>query len=292
MSTFPPPPPLSPGVGARRKGPKQLPRLPLSVFTPPNSGTSDKFPLLPSPSAIHPKKILDANVRVANNDLQHWANDTELGTKTGGVVAILSSSDNVARYCAHLLLSADIVLNEFHSIAEIASVAAVSIPLDLSDVNPPTIPPSINTHFTLAFQGNLLTDDQIRRLAAVVESGHSVDIDVQADFANGEAVWESLEDLLARATAKFQGSTRASFVICEQMEIFFPLYFNTEWNRISERPPPSSFPGPTHRETTFRSVLHFIPKPYLNRLPIPKCMRKIRRANLGSPYSKILENGG
>lgn len=42
MSTVLPPQPTSPGVGIRRKGPKSHPSLPLSAFTPPNSGTSER----------------------------------------------------------------------------------------------------------------------------------------------------------------------------------------------------------------------------------------------------------
>lgn len=60
-STALPPVPPSPGVGARRKGPKSLPRLPPSAFSPPNTGTSDKFPLAASPSVVHPDKVIDAH---------------------------------------------------------------------------------------------------------------------------------------------------------------------------------------------------------------------------------------
>lgn len=61
MSSILPPIPPSPGVGERRKGPKNLPRLPLSAFSPPNTGTSERFPLAPDPSVVHPTKVLDAH---------------------------------------------------------------------------------------------------------------------------------------------------------------------------------------------------------------------------------------
>lgn len=50
------------GVGARRT--KPVPKLPLSVFTPPNSGVGEKFPLPPSPGTIHPDSIYDASVSI------------------------------------------------------------------------------------------------------------------------------------------------------------------------------------------------------------------------------------
>lgn len=71
----------------RRKGPKELPRLPLSAFTPPNSGTSDKFPLPPSPSTVHPENVVDAHVLgdPKLEKLQKEAGDT-LGNRLHGVV--------------------------------------------------------------------------------------------------------------------------------------------------------------------------------------------------------------
>jgi hypothetical protein len=85
---------LAPGVGMRRKGPKSLPRLPLSAFTPPNTGTSDRFPLPPTPSNVHPSVIIDAHVIPSHDgDLSQWKR--EIGLTTGGKVggAVLSLVD-------------------------------------------------------------------------------------------------------------------------------------------------------------------------------------------------------
>ena len=86
-----PPTPKSPGVGARRKDPKQLPTLPLSVFTPPNTGTSDKFPAHPSPSTLHPEEIIDAHVLNASGDLSGWKSETgqTIGGRVRGIVLSL-----------------------------------------------------------------------------------------------------------------------------------------------------------------------------------------------------------
>ena len=102
-----PPVPPSPGVAARRKGPKGhvLPTLPLSAFTPPNTGTSDQFPLPPSPSAINPEKVIDANVITPSGDLAQWKE--EIGReleddKIAGVVVNLTgvSSDALEKSIA------------------------------------------------------------------------------------------------------------------------------------------------------------------------------------------------
>lgn len=91
VGTIPPPLP-SPGVGARRKkGPKTLPKLPPSAFSPPNTGTSDKFPLAPSPSTVHPDFVIDANVVVPVSGLAGWSSQVGqvLGGRIGGVVLSL-----------------------------------------------------------------------------------------------------------------------------------------------------------------------------------------------------------
>ncbi|KAF8265796.1 hypothetical protein EI94DRAFT_1803886 [Lactarius quietus] len=86
MATLPKLPP-SPGVGARRKGPKSkaLPTLPPSAFSPPNTGVSDNFPLPPSPSTVHPDSVIDACVR---NSIPEWKKQTA-GPLDGRVSSIV-----------------------------------------------------------------------------------------------------------------------------------------------------------------------------------------------------------
>jgi len=87
--------PSSPaGVGARRKGgPKAIPRLPLSAFTPPNSGTGESFPLPLSPGTVHPEAVLDAGV--ITRDLESWKASlgSNLDKSISGVVLALDSAD-------------------------------------------------------------------------------------------------------------------------------------------------------------------------------------------------------
>ena len=72
-----------------------LPTLPLSAFTPPNTGTSEQFPLPPSPSTLQPEGIVDAHVISASGDLSSWKAQTgqNLGGRITGVVLSLHGAE-------------------------------------------------------------------------------------------------------------------------------------------------------------------------------------------------------
>ena len=79
-----------------RKGPKPRPQLPLSVFTSPNTGTSEATPL-PSPSDVRPAAVIDANVIAFNGDLSltQWKKETGqlLAGRLEGVVLSLPGAN-------------------------------------------------------------------------------------------------------------------------------------------------------------------------------------------------------
>jgi hypothetical protein len=87
--------PTPPHVGARRKGLKTLPRLPLSAFSPPNSGTSERFLLPPSPSTIHPDDVVDAHIVATTGDLSQWKQEAGqvLGKRISGVILSLQGTE-------------------------------------------------------------------------------------------------------------------------------------------------------------------------------------------------------
>jgi hypothetical protein len=85
------PDPLSANI-RRHKVP---PALPLSAFTPPSTGTADRFPFPPSPTSVTAESIIDANVVVSSADLTQWKSEatSELKGKISGVVLLVKADD-------------------------------------------------------------------------------------------------------------------------------------------------------------------------------------------------------
>ncbi|KAF7361806.1 hypothetical protein MVEN_00524800 [Mycena venus] len=192
MATLPPQPP-SPGVGIRRKGPKALPSLPLSAFSPPNSGTGEFFPLPPSPSAVHPAVVVDAHVVVANADasLASWKKETgqDLSGRIGGVVLSLPETDG-EKFVAGLQTNGPGV-----------PILSLMVPFELQAAQhglPPytsglSIPLSFSTSFSKA------TPEAVASLKWALSQGRPVDIDVRT--ALSDSAFEGFEDLLSKAIA-------------------------------------------------------------------------------------------
>ncbi|KAJ7251531.1 hypothetical protein B0H12DRAFT_1119421 [Mycena haematopus] len=197
MATLPPQPP-SPGFGNRRKGLKKtLPSLPLSAFSPPNSGTGEFFPLPPSPSAVHPAVVVDAHVLIADADdsFASWKKETgeELAGRVGGVVLSLPKTD-AEKFVAGLQTNGPGV-----------PIISLMVPFELKTTQhelPPytsglSIPISLSTSFS---EG---TPECITSLKWALTQGRPVDIDVHA--ALSDAAFEGFEDFLSRAINQAKG---------------------------------------------------------------------------------------
>ncbi|KAH9894815.1 hypothetical protein C8Q73DRAFT_691688 [Cubamyces lactineus] len=195
-----PPTPKSPSVGARRKGPKALPKLPMSAFTPPNTGTSDKFPLAPSPSSLQPSEVIDAYVIAPNGDLSSWKSQVgqNLGGRLRGVVLSLHGAqpEEVEKIVQDIQASAS---------TSSTPVLAIAVPFVLED-GVPSSPPSYLTNATSSKPSIVLSTTfkqsspaAIEALAWALTQGYTVNIDVQCDLQH-ESSWEALEDLLTKAT--------------------------------------------------------------------------------------------
>ncbi|KAI0328394.1 hypothetical protein GY45DRAFT_1372421 [Cubamyces sp. BRFM 1775] len=221
-----PPTPKSPSVGARRKGPKALPKLPMSAFTPPNTGTSDKFPLAPSPSSLQPTEVIDAHVIAPNGDLSSWKSQVgqNLGGRLRGVVLSLHGVQPVEVEKIVLLLvfacgsAPQIAYAPLHSSSVQASasnsstpVLAIAVPFALED-GVPSSPPSYIANagsskpsIVLSTTFKTPSPAAIEALAWALTQGYTVNIDVQCDLQH-ESSWEALEDLLTKATTSSESS--------------------------------------------------------------------------------------
>ncbi|PFH50924.1 hypothetical protein AMATHDRAFT_47531 [Amanita thiersii Skay4041] len=155
----------------RRKAPKSLPRLPLSAFAPINN-PSDAFPLPPSPSKVHPTRVIDANVIIKDGDLDlvQWSKEATsiLEDRIAGVVLNLNGI-------------------EHDKIKDRQAAALPAIPF-----LPNPLPISLSTIF---YQSSPEAPNALRR---ALEVGRPVDIDLYNASADG--VLEGVQDLLAKAT--------------------------------------------------------------------------------------------
>jgi len=174
----------------RRKFPKDLPKLPLSAFTPPNSSALESFPLPPSPSTLQPTQVIDANV--ASNDINYsqWKKEAgkTLGSKIRGIVLALPASEINAG------------LKELESSSTESQVLSVIVPFDLEGPDhtievlmTSSTPISLSTVFTKS------SPECIKGLHWALNRGRPVDIDIQATLS--DSLLEGFEDMITSASA-------------------------------------------------------------------------------------------
>ncbi|KAG6842178.1 hypothetical protein C0991_001671 [Blastosporella zonata] len=180
-----PPQPLS--KGTRPRPPK--PRLPLSAFSPPNTGTGESFPLPPSPTTTHPSTIIDANVIIANGhlDLSLWKAEAGpvLGSRVGGIVLSLPGAD------------LEKVVEQLASAELPAPVISLSVPFKLED-KAQSFPSYLSrwpTSLSTVFSDS--TPEGVDSLRWALERGRPVDVVIQAAMLDADL--ESLEIIISTA---------------------------------------------------------------------------------------------
>lgn len=242
MAAIPPTPP-SPNLGVRRKGPKAgLPRLPLSAFSPPNSGTSERFPLPPSPSTVHPEFVVDAHIVAADADLASWKKEAgkALAGRIGGVVLSLPAADPDKFVAAFVFIHQDTTLDLDRLASRLQAkdpgipILSLMVPFQLQTAQHElpayasglTIPISFSTSFSQA------TPEAIESLKWALSQGRPVDIDVQA--ALSDSAFEGFEDMLSKAITDLPSVP--PIIICESSHILdSPLISSA----VSECPSPA-----------------------------------------------------
>jgi len=205
-STTVPSPLRSPGLASGRR--KNPPKLPLSAFSPPNTGTSDTFPLPPTPSAVVPAGVIDSHLRVSADPASISQYKENIGQlvleKITAVVLTIDSrpSDDIPSVLQGLRSYIDLPILSVSVPFELDQ-APPSAPLSyLSGTNPPT---TLSTTFTRA------TPEALTSLRWALDHSAVVDIYVQSDVMgstaiSGPTLYDSFEDLLTKATAPPAGA--------------------------------------------------------------------------------------
>ncbi|KAH8828070.1 hypothetical protein DL96DRAFT_1555594 [Flagelloscypha sp. PMI_526] len=176
--------PSAPRVGQRRKG-VNLPKLPLSAFSPPNSSASEKFPLPASPTTTHPPTTVDGNVYILNNDaaLSRWKTEAgpNLASRISGVVVSAPDED--------LGLQRAMCLSFLSQFLSVWRTAQPTLP---DYAGKTSLPISLKTTYKAS------GESAIASLRWALEQGHPVDIDVQTDIS--DANLEAFEELITKAS--------------------------------------------------------------------------------------------
>jgi len=210
------PTPASPG--RRRKGPKTLPRLPLSAFSPPNSGTSERFPLPSSPSTLHPDNVVDAHI-VATNDLSQWKQEAGkvLGGRISGIILSLEGKQSS---------EFEQTITELESHIDIP-VVSLLVPFSLESA-PPASPPSYLTGSaklprSLSTTFVKPTPECVPALTWALENSRVVDIDIRSDLTESDTLWEGFEEFLTTATNDKQTPVVLSNILPPPHNLTLPI---------------------------------------------------------------------
>ncbi|KIK97364.1 hypothetical protein PAXRUDRAFT_824993 [Paxillus rubicundulus Ve08.2h10] len=204
------PPPLA---SVRRKC-KQIPRLPLSAFSPPNTGTSDTFPLPPTPSLVVPLGVVDSHLQVTVDsegvykaDISHL----DQGKEKGAVLAVKGQSADVIFSSPEALQSS---VNHVR-------ILSVLVPFALEDSTPSdvpsylsgsaTLPATLATTYSAATPVVAEVEDDtkdqaqvevpVKNLKWALQNSKVVDIDVEGGImATDSSLYDNFVNLLTKAT--------------------------------------------------------------------------------------------
>lgn len=189
----------TPSLNARRgKTAKPIPRLPPSAFSPPNSGTGERFPLPPSPATVHPQTVLDSSATISSIDAltaYSAALGSSLSGRLSGVVVSIpeSSVESVDQLYVNTVYSEgfDVLIAFNYSISS-SKVPIVAISVPLSDSTPTLKSGNVklvsNTTFTQT-SATLVQSVKTALAKGVVEINVKSDLDTDAG-------WEVLEEFL------------------------------------------------------------------------------------------------
>ncbi|KAH9485058.1 hypothetical protein JR316_0001964 [Psilocybe cubensis] len=176
---------------APRKFPKDLPKLPLSVFTPPNTGTAESFPVPPSPNSLVPTSVIDANVVSTDVNYTQWQKEAgkDLVDKLRGIVLALPGAE---------------LQSALKSSSDNSKVISYIIPFNLEQPDPAVeslvSSAAVSTTLSTVYTGD--APGAVDGLRWALQRGRPVDIDIQATLS--DSLLEGFEDLIAKASVDLE----------------------------------------------------------------------------------------
>ncbi|KAF8530489.1 hypothetical protein BU17DRAFT_79267 [Hysterangium stoloniferum] len=193
----------SPGVGARRRGPVALPRLPLSAFsTPPNSGVSERFPLPQSPSTNHPYTIIDSCLSA--NNAEEWSTQVKWVTSrnVSGVVLSLPASGERD------------VFDQFQKSHPSLKILSVIVPISFENGVPADVPKfGEDIRVTLSITFVKSSPEVLQGIRWALKNGHVLDIIIESPGESAEALLELLNVAFGTAETALKPAPGGAIVL-------------------------------------------------------------------------------
>ncbi|KAF8444735.1 hypothetical protein L210DRAFT_848389 [Boletus edulis BED1] len=190
----------------RRRG-KDIPRLPLSAFTPPNTGTSDTFPIPPTPSLITPSGIADSHLHITRDPQGTYNGDISHLKSTHKRAVVLSARG----HSAHAIVTS---LQSLQSGVVDAPVLAVLIPFVLNTTEiPEYLSATVSPALTTIYDGAIPVTS-VKSLRWALEHGRVIDLDIENGIiAIDASIYDSLVNLLSKAIKSDTNTKRPPIVL-------------------------------------------------------------------------------
>ncbi|KAH0827959.1 hypothetical protein J3R83DRAFT_3597 [Lanmaoa asiatica] len=195
-------------AGLRRKG-KEIPRLPLSAFSPPNTGTSDTFPLPPTPSLIVPSGVVDSHLEVSLNAAGGYEADIGHLKPAHKRAVVLSSRGHSAEAIVNSLqsLQSDVVDARVLSVLIPFTLESAEIPKYLSETDP--FLPALTTIYDGATPVT-----PVKNLRWALQHGRAVDLDIEGGIiAADPSFYDNFVNLLTKAIRSDINTKRTPIVL-------------------------------------------------------------------------------
>ncbi|KAG8214024.1 hypothetical protein J3R82DRAFT_10779 [Butyriboletus roseoflavus] len=214
---------MTPGShpGPRRRG-KDIPRLPLSAFSPPNTGTSDTFPLPPTPSLITPSGLVDSHLQISLDAAGRYEADISHLKSARKRAVVLSSKGHSAEAILASLqsLQSDVVDARVLATLIPFALGSTEIPQYLSATDPLVLTTTYDGTTPVTAEAEEDGEDRaqveipVKNLRWALQHCRVVDLDIDGGIVTADAsMYDSLVNLLTKASKLDTDTKRTPIVL-------------------------------------------------------------------------------